>query len=156
MTRGSALVASIAAVVKLTGVQGLSSLEDAGELTVADLLKSASDIVYDRLEGDGIDPTALTNQTAYEQTVAWEFCSILGESGYLPQAEGDEDGLSRYRARAERHYKLVRPKTSDADMGRRANEAVPGLANFERGWAYGGGADPRRDGYTTGRPIRRD
>lgn len=154
MTRGTALVTTVARVVQLTGQQDLANLESSGQLTVTDLLVTASDTIYDRLEGDGVDPTLLTNETAYERAVAWELLSSLFALGYI--GEDPQSDFERAQASVERHYAMVKPKTSAADAGRRANEAVPVLGNFEQGWAYGGGTDPRRDAYRTWMPRRQD
>ena len=77
MTRGTALVATIAAVVDLTGVQDLSNLEADSELTVANLLVSASDAIYDQIEASVIDPTTLTNEEVYERAVASHAIALL-------------------------------------------------------------------------------
>lgn len=149
MTRGTALVLTVARVVQLTMVQDLNNLESDNELTLTEALVAASDVVYDRLEADGNDPTLLSNQLVFEQAVAWEFLTILAAGGWL-RADGETptDTELRYRGVADRRYEQVRPKTSEADMARRANEAIPSVGNFEPGWHFAGGSPNRQDEYS--------
>lgn len=158
MIRGTPLVATIARVVQLTGQQNLTNLQTGSDPTVVtDLLVTASDTIFDRLEGDGIDPTQLTNETAFERAVAWEMLSSLYANAYLvTENETATEAFDRGQAQVDRHYGMVRPKTTDANDPRRANESRPRLANFDRGWVFAGDNDPRLDEYTTARPRRRN
>lgn len=115
MTRGTALVPTVAGVVALTGQQGLANIPEATELTLTDLLITASDYMYDRLKSQGIDPTALTNAEIYERCVAWHFLSILAESGLFFGDDDTEQG-ARYLARAEAYCDAVTPETSDGEV----------------------------------------
>jgi hypothetical protein len=135
MTRGTALVANIAAVVQLTGVNDLALLESGGELTVTDLLTTASDAIYDQIEADGIDPTTLSNQTIYERAVAWHFLAILVQMGYVAVPAGLDIPANAYEW-SDPYYARVRPKVSGDDAGRIASEGIPAVGNFEHGWEY--------------------
>jgi len=138
MTRGTALVATVARVVQLTGVLDLANLESDSELTLTDLLTTASDAIFDRLEADGIDPTALSNQTRFERAVAWEFLSILYSGGLL-RAGADEpvgEAFARSRLNVDRYYDQVRPATSGDDPARPTG-GIPLTLNFEPGHAFG-------------------
>lgn len=142
MTRGTPLVSDIAAVVVLTGQQDLANLETGSELTVADLLTSASDAIYDQLEGDGVDPTLLTNQEVYERAVAWFFLATLVMQAYIPLPEGleppkNEQGQADAYAWSDSYYNRVRPKLSSGDSPRTAGEVVPQIANTTRKPRFG-------------------
>ena len=152
MARGTALVSTVARVVQLTGAQHLDNLETGGDLTLTDLLVTASDTIYDRLDGDGIDPTLLTNQAVYERAVAWEFLSSLFALGFATNNPSED--YERAHSQVERHYTMARPKSSADDIGRRANEAVPIVANWEPDTVYDTRAN-RRDVYYTRRPSNR-
>lgn len=142
MTRGTALVATKARVVQLTGVQELAGLEASGELTLTDLLESASDAIYDQIEGDGIDPTALTNEEVYERAVAWHFLAVLVIVGYMQLPAGmepprNDQGQADPYAWSNPHYQRVRPKLSTADAPHVASQSVPRVGNITRRPLYG-------------------
>lgn len=139
MARGTALVANAAAVTVLTGIQGLANLEAGGGITLADLLTSASDAIFDRLEADGADPTLLENATRFERAVAWEFVAILYSSGSLPAPAGDtpSEAYDRARGMVDRYYMQVRPRLSSGDEAARATDGLPVTLNFEPGYAFG-------------------
>lgn len=134
MTRGTALVLTRARVVQLTGVQDLANLEADAELALTDLLVSASDAIYDQLDGDGIDPTKLSNEEVYERAVAWHFLALLAIGGYMPvpanlepprNAEGQADPF----AWSDPHYKRVQPRLSEGDTPARAGLPIPRVRN---------------------------
>lgn len=153
MTRGASLVSSLREVSQLTGqvTKGLAS----ADLSLGDILISASDAVYDRLEGDGIDPTTLESDP-FKRVVAWHFLGILAMSGALRTAAEDPESVSsRYFGLADKYYAEAPTRTSSADDPRRAGEGIPSLANFEGGWVFQGGADPRRDHTIDRIPDRR-
>lgn len=160
MTRGTALVASVTRIVELTGQQDLAQLEADSELDIdaaAGLLVTASDAIYDQLEGDGVDPTLLTNATAFERAVAWHFLGLLVLRGYLPQPVALPQARSAYDF-SDPYYQRVRAKfaTADGDESRRPNEGIPMIGNFDPGWRFAGGAiDPLSDEYYTTRSGRR-
>lgn len=134
MTRGTALVLTRARVVQLTGVQDLANLEADGELTLTDLLVTASDAIYDQLDGDGVDPTKLTNETRYERAVAWHFLALLVIGGYLSlpagmEAPRNEQGQADPYAWSDPHYKRVQPQLSEGDGPPRAGSHVPRVRN---------------------------
>lgn len=135
MTRGTALVLTKARLVQLTGIQDLANLETDGELTLTDLLVTASDAIYDQLDGDGIDPTLLTNQTVYERAVAWHFLALLVIGGYVQLPGGlepprNEQGQADPYAWSDPHYKRVQPQVSTGDAPTRAGTAVPKVRNI--------------------------
>ncbi len=133
MARGTPLVTDVAAVVKLTGQQGLNNIPIAAELSIPDLLTAASDYVFDRIDAIGVDPTKLSNQTVFERSVAWHFLSMVAETGLL-SVDGEEPAaaVDRYLARSELYFNSVRPKTSEDDVGRLGNENVPRVGNIHR------------------------
>ena len=137
MTRGTALVATIADVVTLTGVQDLANLETGGELTVASLLVSASDAIYDQLESDGVDPTILTNEEVFERAVAWHACALLVVTGQLGLPDGvsppqNEAGQADPFAWSDPYYMRVKAKQASAQDARRPSEALPAIGNLRR------------------------
>jgi len=152
MTRGTPLVANVAAVVQLTGQQNLANLEADSELTLTDLLTTASDAIYDQLEQHGIDPTALTNEEVYEEAVTWNFLARLAILGYLPVPESKAPPDSPYDW-SDPYFKRSRPKTSSDDP-RTATEGLPVVGNFESGWEYSRGR-PSSDYIRTWLPGRR-
>lgn len=141
MTRGTALVATIARVVQLTGCQDLANLEVGGELTFADLLVSASDAIYDQLEAAGVDPTLLTNQTVFERAVAWHALALLVLLGQIGLPDGlspptNELGQSDPYAWSDPHMSRVKAKQADTQDGRTADESAPSMANLHRGGLF--------------------
>jgi hypothetical protein len=135
MTRGVALVANIAAVVALTGEQDLANLEADSELTVATLLVSASDAIFDQLQADDVDPTLLSNQVVYERAVAWHFLAILVIRKYLPLPEGleppkNEIGHADPYTWSDPFYSRVRPLLTTGDEPSRAGQVVPRVGNL--------------------------
>lgn len=135
MTRGTALVATVARVVQLTGRQDLANLEADGELTLTDLLVTASDAVYDHIDAGPNDPTLLTNEEVYERAVAWYFYATLVLNNYLAPPEGREAPTDAWEW-ARPHFEAVRGKTTAEDAGRHSGEGVPSIANFESGFVY--------------------
>ena len=125
MTRGTALVPTVAGVVALTAHQGLANIPEAAEVTLTDVLVSASDAVYDKIQGQGVDPTTLTNAEVYERCVAWHFLSILAETGVFGD---DENDGARYMARAEAYCESVVPLTSESTVA--AN--LPQMGNMHK------------------------
>jgi len=133
MARGTPLVATTAAVVVLTGQQGIDNIPFAAELTITDLLTTASDVIYDKLEQAGIDPTLLTNQQVYERAVAWHFLSILAEAGLLSvDGESAQEAADRYELKSNRYFREVLPKSSEDDVSRMGSESIPRVANLYR------------------------
>lgn len=134
MTRGTALVASVARVVQLTGVQGLPNLETDGELTVTDLLVTASDAIYDQLASEGVDPTDLANSEVYERAVAWHFLAILVINGYLPlpaglEAPKNEKGQADPYAWSDPHRDRVGPILASTNSPTRSGTLYPKVTN---------------------------
>lgn len=138
MTRGTALVSTVAQATQLTGYQELANLEIGSGITLTDVLTTASDTVYDRLVSDGIDPTDLSNGEIFERAVAWAFIEILTAGGYLAVGnESNSEALDRVTRMFEQSYQRVRPSlTSDANEGRNPNEGPIHVANFEADMVY--------------------
>ena len=136
MTRGVAIVADITTLRNLTGRQNLADLQADSELVVATFLITASDWVFDGLEGVGVDPTQITNEVIYERSAAAYAVALLAEGGYL----GVEEDVSELFARAEREFARVRPSLPVGDEGASTLGAIPSVGNFEPGWVFG----PRR------------
>lgn len=133
MTRGTPLVADIAAVVVLTGQQGLAAIPVASELTMTDLLTSASDFIYDKLDHAGIDPTVLSNQTVYERAVAWHFLSLLAENGDLTVGgETATESAGRYQRRSDDMFASVQPKSTATDMPNVGDTFLPRIGNVTK------------------------
>ena len=134
MTRGTPLVATVAAVVKLTGQQDLDDVVNAdSELTITDLLTTASDVIYDKIDQTGFDPTLLSNEVVYERAVAWHFLSILAESGVLSTGgESAQETADRYEAKSSRYFSEVLPKSTATDVGRMGSENLPRIANIHK------------------------
>lgn len=130
-TRGTALVANIAAMRQLTGLVDLANLESDAELSVANVLTTASDAIYDQLEADGHDPTLISNETVFERAVAWHAAALLVLAGTLEPPEGREFPNDPY-AWSDPFYERVRAKLSTGDRAAKPHEAKPSLLNFER------------------------
>lgn len=144
MTRGTALVATVARVVQLTGVQDLADLEGGSELTLTDLLTTASDAIYDQLNRDGEDPTAITNEEVYESAVAWHFLARLVIGGYVPLPTGlnpptNEKGQADPYAWSDPYYARVRPTyAAGTDSPATAGESIPVIRNVSKRPLFGG------------------
>ena len=128
ITRGTALVATVLEVAQLTGMAGLDSLSSS-ELVLTDLLTTASDTIYDRLRGDGIDPTVLTSDP-FKRAVAYQFLAILAAVGHV-RTPGEEPDLTtnRFVQLADRAYKDAPVDTSSGDEPRAAGEGLPAMGN---------------------------
>lgn len=136
ITRGTPLVANVAAAIKLTTQQDLGNLEDDGELSLVHALTTASDWVYDRLLKRG-DPTTLTNATAFERAVAWYFMSLLAESGSIGEPGEKIELAQHYLARAEKELEDVWPRFASTDDPRSANEVLPAVKNLSTSPLFG-------------------
>ena len=140
ITRGTALVATLKAVAQLTGQAGLDALETS-ELVLADVLVSASDVVFDRLKGDGVDPALLTTSSAFERVAAWTFLGILAATGHVrTPGEDPETTAARFQALADKYYAEAPVDLSSGDEPAHAGHGVPSLGNmYGPGWIFGGG-----------------
>lgn len=129
MTRGVALVATVADVVRLTQQTSLANLETDGELDLAAALITASDTIYDKLEVDGIDPTALTNEVVFERAVAWRLLAGLANLGHFSAGEGErsQEFYDRFLAHSEKCYVEVLAKVQD--RAKRPTEGIPVVKN---------------------------
>lgn len=157
ISRGTALVATLRKVAQLTGQAGLDALETS-ELVLADLLVSASDAVYDRLKGDGIDPALLTTSAAFEKVAAWTFLAILATTGHVRTPEEDPETTSaRFYALADKFYKEAPVDLSSGDEPTHAGGGVPSVGNmYGPGWIFGGGPGVGPGSwYNNGTPGRR-
>jgi hypothetical protein len=127
--RGTSIVADLARVAQLTGQQDLANLEAGGEITIAQLLISASDSIYDQLQADGVDPTGITNETVYEEVVAWNLLARLFMLGYIQAPAGLADPESAY-SWSDYYYQRKRPTLSADDESRLPHEALPVVTNL--------------------------
>ena len=129
MTRGTALITSIADVVRLTQQTGLANIEADGEIDVPTALITASDTIYDKLEVDGIDPTDLSNSVVFERAVAWRFLATLGALGFFSAGEGErsQEFYDRFMTLSEKCYVEVLAKVTD--KAKRPTEGIPVVRN---------------------------
>ena len=129
------LVPSVERVVQLTGRTDLRNLEASGELALADLLLSASNTIYDRIQHvHKIAPERLKNPEVYENAVAWQFLAVLAEAGSL----GDELAEPLH-ASVDRYFKVDPILVPDEPV---ATEGLPEVANATDppfGSVFGGG-----------------
>jgi hypothetical protein len=142
MTRGTPLVATTAEVTQLTGQSGIDNLDEDGELEVDDILLTASDAIYDRLDADGIDPTTLTNPEVYRRVVAWHFLALLAALGHFSAGEGERSAefFDRFMGLSDRYYEqFTRPRLSSGDSPARSPEGIPRSRNMFRSPLFGGG-----------------
>ncbi len=141
ITRGTALVATLRKVAQLTGQAGLDALETS-ELVLADVLVSASDVVFDRLKGDGVDPALLTTSAAFERVAAWTFLATLAATGHVrTPGEDPETTSGRFYALADKFYREAPVDLSSGDEPARAGGGVPSVGNmYGPGWVFGGGS----------------
>jgi len=136
MTRGTALVATVARVVQLTGRQDLANLETDGELTLTDVLVTASDAIFDQLEANGVDPTALTNQLIYESAVAHHFHALLVLQNYIDPPAGRDAPEHAYQW-SDPYLERRKPQYAPTgDEARNAAEGVIAVANFYKGLVF--------------------
>lgn len=138
-SKGTALpgITTIANVVDLTGQTDLANLEVDGELSIADLLVTASDTIRRQLVGDGIDPSLLTNEDDYKDAVAWHMLARLVIRGLLPVPDGQEyprntEGQADPYAWSDVYYKRIRPELSSGDEPGRSGRSIPRVANVNR------------------------
>jgi hypothetical protein len=141
MTRGTALVASLEDVAKLTGQAHLDNLNETGELALDDLLLTASDAIYDRLDADGIDPTKLTNPEVFRRVVAWHFLALLAALGHFSAGEGErsQEFYDRFMGLSDRYYAdYTKPRLTGGDSPSRAGVGTPTVGNILPRSAFGG------------------
>ncbi len=143
MTRGTPLVATLAAAVKLAPALTLTLLQATAELSLPDLLLSSSDAIYDQLVADGHTPEDLTNSTAYESAVAWHFLARLVLVGLHPlppslETPKDSEGRPSPYAWSDPYYLRVKPRYADGVAQGRVQEGVPVAKNISRTALFGG------------------
>lgn len=111
-TKGTPLVATVAELRQLTALTDLGNLESDGELTLTNVLTSASDELYVYLEDQGVDPAALTNSADFKRAVAMHAVGMLTLAGQIPPPEGREAPLDPFEW-SEPLLKRVRPKLAE-------------------------------------------
>ncbi len=129
ISRGTALVSTVREVTQLTGMGGLDGLSSP-ELVLTDLLTTASDTIFDRLRGDGIDPTLLDSDP-FKRSIAYTFLALLAAVGHV-RAPGEDPDLTtnRFVQMADRAYKDAPVDTSSGDEPRAAGEGLPAIGNL--------------------------
>lgn len=125
--RGRPLVSTLARVVQLTGATDLRNLEAQGELSLEDLLVSASDAVLDRAAADGVEglPPEL-----FERAVAFQFLGLLAAQGYLAGDDGTEGATQRFLALSDRYYAHVHARREHDQAGQVRRLGVPRVRNL--------------------------
>lgn len=138
ITRGTALVASVEEATRLTGQTKLEHLEADGDLEVDDLLLTASDAVYDRLDADGHRPDTLSNPEVFKRAVAWHFMALLAALGHVSVEDEDAQSVhDRFMGLSDRYYEQVRPRNTSGDESGRTTHGVPRVGNVHRRPLYG-------------------
>ena len=117
------LVPTLERFVQLVPLADLRNLEASGELSMEELLRSASAAIYDKVRARGIPPERVVNAEIYERAVAEQLLGVLAEAGYL----GDVDAEVHF-ARAE-EYLAVHPDLAEGDSPRVTDEGIPAVQN---------------------------
>lgn len=116
------LVPSVERVVQLTGRTDLRNLEASGELNLADLLLSASNTIYDRIQYvHKLAPERIRNPEVYENAVAWQFLAVLAEARSLGPEVAEP-----LQASVDRYFKVEPILEPDEPM---STEGLPQVAN---------------------------
>lgn len=138
MVRGTALVATVARAVELTGRTTLPNLEAGGELDLTDILLTASDAIYDRLTADGIDPTDLSNAEVFERPVAWHFLALLAAQGFLSEEGQAQETFERLMGLSDRYYEqFSKPLLANVNNRARPQEPIPYVKNIRPDALFG-------------------
>lgn len=117
------LVPTLERFVQLVPLADLRNLEASGELSMEELLRSASATIYDKVRARGIPPERVVNPEIYERAVAEQLLGVLAEAGYL----GDLDAEAHF-VRAE-EYLEVRAELAEWDSPRVTDEGIPAVQN---------------------------
>lgn len=111
-SKGTPLVATVAELRQLTGVTDLANLEGDSELTLTNVLTTASDQLFVYLEDQGVNPTLLQNSADFKHAVAAHAIAMLTKARHLLPPEGQLAPLDPF-AWSEPLLKRVRPKLAD-------------------------------------------
>lgn len=117
------LIPTLERFVELAPFADLRNLEASGELSLEEVLRSASATVYDKVKAGGVRPEHVTNPEIYEGAVVSQFLGLLAEAGYL----GDQDPQAHFD-RADDALR-VRPELNEGDAPRVTTEGVPAVEN---------------------------
>ena len=117
------LIPTLERFVQLVPLADLRNLEASGELSLEELLRSASATVYDMVRAGGVPPELVLNPQIYEKAVASQVLGLLAEAGHL----GDQDAQVHF-ARVEQHL-AVHPELAEGDAPRVTVEGIPAVQN---------------------------
>lgn len=131
MSYDSALITG-AQIVEHTGVTDLASLATDSELVLDTFALHAHRAIYRRLEGNGIDPTLLTNEDRLKDAVAFEACKRLALAGHLNRNPAD------FSAEVDATIASFRPVYASADSPRNAGEGIPVVGHLDSGPTFSG------------------
>ena len=134
-------------LVKLTGIQDLANLELPAELDLTDLILSAHQEIFRRVEVGGTDPTLLTNETRLDSAIAYELVRRLALGGTIDPLDDRQASVELFEREVSRALENFKPATTAADAARHLSDAVPAVGNFERGWVFADRARDRLDRY---------
>lgn len=127
-----------AQIVDHTGVQDLANLATDAELTLNTFALNAHRTIYRMLEGMGVDPTLITNETRLYEAVAWEAVNRLALSGYV-SGEAEQFAAKRnevlFGVNGMGGY---RPTYATADEARTADEGAPAVGHIDGGLIFSG------------------
>lgn len=147
MSYDSALITG-AQIVDHTGVQDLANLATDAELVLNTFALNAHRTIYRMLEGMGVDPTLLANESRLNEAVAWEAVGRLSLAGYLPGT----DHAAFFGKRDEVLFGVngkggFRPDYASADEPRQAHEAIPSVGHADGGMVFSGDMPGTTSGY---------
>jgi len=140
-TRGVAQVTA-AEVINLTGQQELANLVGGDATYIDDLLVSASDAIFDQLDGQSVAPGLLTNAGYYDRAIAYHLLGMLYARGYIVAPENADVGTDPY-SWSDPFYKRIKPRTSADDAPAHGGSGVPSFANQDPAPYYKPGLGPR-------------
>lgn len=130
-----------AQIVEHTGVTDLASLATDSELVLNTFALHAHRAIYRRLEGSGIDPTLLTNESRLKDAVAFESCKRLALAGHLNRSPSD------FSTEVDAAVSSFRPVYASADSPRNAGEGIPVVGHVDAGPIFSGDIETEHTRY---------
>jgi hypothetical protein len=127
-----------AQLVEHVGVLGLANVEATAELDLDTFALQAHRAIYRRLQANGYDPTALTNQEQLKDAIAYEAVGRLALAGRITGVDA-----MAFLAIAKESVRDFRGAFATEDAAGRTGGGVPAVGHLDGGLIFSG--DPTLD-----------
>jgi hypothetical protein len=131
-----------AQVANEVGMPNLANVAASAELDLDAITLNAHRWVFARLEGNGISPALLANESRLKGAVAAETLEMLFGTGMIIGEAGarasDAGGREYWGRRARDLVDTFRPRYTTADSPARAREGIPAVGHVSGGLTFSG------------------